>query len=72
MKKTSILFLVIFFGVTLFCTSSFCTEKHKILYIGSYHQGYGWSADIAKDIKSVLNVRQDVEVKCSNGKAFEL
>jgi len=63
LKKASILFFVIFFAVTLFCTSSFCTEKHKILYIDSYHQGYGWSADIAKGIKSVLAVRQDVELK---------
>ena len=63
MKRTSILVLVVFFKVPLFCTSSFCAEKHKILYIDSYHQGYIWSADIASGINSILAGRQDVELK---------
>ncbi len=37
--------------------------KKKILFIDSYHAEYTWSSDITAGIKSVLNARQDIELK---------
>ncbi|MCP4702744.1 MAG: hypothetical protein GY862_38670 [Gammaproteobacteria bacterium] len=52
---------VIVFLVMAICFSS-AYAGGKILYIDSYHEGYPWSDDIAKGVKSVLDGK-DVELK---------
>ncbi len=63
MKKTAIIIFALVFGLTLFQASVVDAGKKKILYINSYHEEYTWSADITTGIQSVLNDRDDVELK---------
>ena len=39
------------------------TQKHKIFYIGSYHEESPWSAGITAGIISVFNKRDDIDLK---------
>ncbi len=57
----SLLFLVIA-GVVP-GTSFAAEQKHKILYVDSYHAEYPWSAGITSSIKKVLAERSDIKFK---------
>ena len=57
----SIFFLVI--AGTIPVTSFAAEQKHKILYIDSYHAEYPWSAGITSSIQKVLSDRADIELK---------
>ena len=57
----SLLFLVIIGTVP--CTSFAADQKHKILYVDSYHAEYPWSAGITSSIKKVLASRTDIDFK---------
>ena len=63
MKKTAIIIFTLVFVLTSFLSSSADAGKKKILYVDSYHGEYTWSADITTGIQSVLNARDDVELK---------
>ncbi len=57
----SLLLLVIVSAVP--GTSLAADQKHKILYVDSYHAEYPWSAGITSSIKKVLAERSDIELK---------
>lgn len=60
-KAAVILALVL--GLASFRAASADAQKKKILYVDSYHIEYMWSSDIIKGVRSVLNSRDDVELK---------
>lgn len=65
MKKYVLVFQAFFLALLLF-SSSFTVAapaKKKILYIDSYHLEYVWSADINAGIRSVLDERDDIELR---------
>ncbi|WP_084458093.1 hybrid sensor histidine kinase/response regulator [Desulfocurvus vexinensis] len=39
------------------------TLRARVLYLNSYHQGYAWSDDILRGIRSVLDNHPDIEVQ---------
>ncbi len=55
-----ILFLLIALQWPSLCIAEI---KKKILFVDSYHGEYIWSSDITSGIKSVLDSRQDIELK---------
>ncbi len=63
MKKTAIIIFAFFFGLTSLQVSSASAAKKKVLYVNSYHLEYTWSADITTGIQSILDDRDDVELK---------
>ena len=63
MKRTAIIIFALVFGLTSIWASAAAASKKKILYIDSYHEEYIWSADITTGVQSVLNAREDVELK---------
>lgn len=64
MQRTVLVFLIFFFWLTQHCAwAAAGTDPWKILYVDSYHAEYIWSADITRGIQSVLEPRQDVELK---------
>jgi len=56
------LMLVVFFGM-LGPTLCRAAPKKKVLFVDSYHSEYIWSNDITTGIHSVLDSRQDIELK---------
>ena len=60
-----VLFFLIFFVIAgIVPDTSFATDqKHKILYVDSYHAEYPWSAGITSSIKKVLADRADIKLK---------
>lgn len=60
----SLLFLVIICVIP--GTSFAADQKHKILYVDSYHAEYPWSAGITSSIKKVLATRADIDLKITH------
>lgn len=60
----SLLFLVIICVIP--GTSFAADQKHKILYVDSYHAEYPWSAGITSSIKKVLATRTDIDLKITH------
>lgn len=46
-----------------FAAAGQAAQPKRVLYVDSYHAEYIWSADITKGIRSVLDPREDVELK---------
>jgi len=40
-----------------------CAAQIKILYVDSYHESYPWSAGITRGVQSVIEKRDDVDLK---------
>lgn len=62
-KKVVVLVIIVIFGFIPLLAYSSDAVQRKILYIDSYHEEYIWSADITAGITSVLEDRDDVELK---------
>lgn len=63
MNKTAIIIITVLFALTTSLASADDARKKKILYVNSYHEGYVWSDDITQGVNSVLDGREDVELK---------
>jgi len=48
-----LLLISIFINMSLFPISAF--SENRIVYIDSYHKGYGWSDGILQEIQSIMN-----------------
>ena len=62
-KKTVVLFPLLLVSALLVPSLCFGEAQKRILFVDSYHARYLWSADITQGIRSVLDERQDVELK---------
>jgi ABC-type uncharacterized transport system substrate-binding protein len=63
MKKIALTVLSIVFALSAVSSSAAEKGRKKVLYIDSYHEEYIWSADITAGIRTVLDGREDVELK---------
>jgi len=62
-QHQTILFVLFVFLCSLFPSLCLGEAKKKILFVDSYHAEYLWSSDITKGIRSVLDSRQDIELR---------
>lgn len=55
MKKITMLFLIIGFGIISLCFSTAYAKKPKVFYVNSYHKTFEWGDSIERGLFEVLN-----------------